>query len=69
MTEPDYKIEELFNAKMLKQEYPTVNRVEVISSEGEEIIWDVWDECSKVQVRFQNYGETLKVFFIKEEPK
>jgi hypothetical protein len=67
MTEPDYKIEELFNAKMLKQEYPTVNRVEVISSEGEEIIWDVWDECSKVQVSFQNYGETLKVFFIKED--
>jgi hypothetical protein len=67
MTEPDYKIEELFNTKMLKQEYPTVNRVEVISSEGEKIIWDVWDECSNVQVSFQNYGETLKVFFIKEE--
>jgi hypothetical protein len=67
MTEPDYKIEELFNAKMLKQEYPTVNRVEVISSEGEEIIWDVWDECSKVQVSFQNYGETLKVFLVKED--
>ena len=69
MTEPDYKIEELFNNRILKQKYPNVNRVEVISSEGEEIIWDVWDECSNVQVSFHNYGKTLKVFLIKEDPK
>ena len=44
------------------QKYPDVNRVEVISSEGEEIFWDEWDECSKVQVSFHNDGKTLKVF-------
>ena len=44
------------------QKYPNVNRVEVISSEGEEFVWDVWDECSKVQVSFHNDGKTLKVF-------
>jgi hypothetical protein len=44
------------------QKYPDVNRVEVISSEGEEFFWDEWDECSKVQVSFHNDGKTLKVF-------
>ena len=44
------------------QKYPNVNRVEVISSEGEEFVWDVWDECSKVQVSIHNDGKTLKVF-------
>ena len=48
------------------QKYPNVNRVEVISSEisseGEEIFWDSWDECSKVQVSIHNDGKTLKVF-------
>ena len=44
------------------QKYPDVNRVEVISSEGEEFVWDVWDECSKVQVSIHNDGKTLKVF-------
>ena len=44
------------------QKYPNVNRVEVISSEGEKIFWDVWDECSKVQVSIHNDGKTLKVF-------
>ena len=67
MTEPDYKIGELFNTRMLKQKYPNVNRVEVISSEGEEVVWDVWDECSNVQVWFNTDGKTLKVFFVKEE--
>ena len=42
--------------------FPDVNRVEVISSEGEEIFWDSWDECSKVQVSIHNDGKTLKVF-------
>ena len=44
------------------QKYPDVNRVEVISSEGEEFVWDVWEECSKVQVSIHNDGKTLKVF-------
>jgi hypothetical protein len=44
------------------QKYPNVNRVEVISSEGEEFVWDVWEECSKVQVSIHNDGKTLKVF-------
>lgn len=44
------------------QKYPDVNRVEVISSEGEEFFWDSWDECSEVQVSFHNDGMTLKVF-------
>ena len=48
------------------QKYPNVNRVEVISSEisseGEEIFWDSWDECSKVQVSIHNDGKTLKLF-------
>jgi len=44
------------------QKYPEVNRVEVISSEGGEFIWDEWDECSEVQVSFHNDGKTLKVF-------
>jgi len=44
------------------QKYPNVNRVEVISSEGGEFIWDEWDECSKVQVSIHNDGKTLKVF-------
>ena len=44
------------------QKYPNVNRVEIISSEGEEFVWDVWDECSKVQVSIHNDGKTLKVF-------
>jgi hypothetical protein len=44
------------------QKYPNVNRVEVISSEGEEIFWDEWEECSKVQVSIHNDGKTLKVF-------
>ena len=44
------------------QKYPNVNRVEVISSEGEEFVWDVWDECSKVQVSIHNDGKTLKLF-------
>jgi hypothetical protein len=48
------------------QKYPNVNRVEVISSEGEEIFWDSWDECSKVQVSIHNDGKTLKVFLVKE---
>ena len=48
------------------QKYPEVNRVEVISSEGGEFIWDEWDECSKVQVSFHNDGKTLKVFLVKE---
>jgi hypothetical protein len=49
------------------QKYPDVNRVEVISSEGGEFIWDEWDECSKVQVSFHNDGKTLKVFLVKED--
>ena len=48
------------------QKYPNVNRVEVISSEisseGEEIFWDSWDECSEVQVSIHNDGKTLKLF-------
>ena len=51
------------------QKYPDVNRVEVISSEGEEFFWDEWDECSKVQVSFHNDGKTLKVFLVKELQK
>lgn len=49
------------------QKYPDVNRVEVISSEGEEFIWDEWDECSKVHVSFHNDGKTLIVFLVKED--
>jgi hypothetical protein len=49
------------------QKYPDVNRVQVISSEGEEFFWDEWDECSKVQVSFHNDGKTLKLFLVKED--
>ena len=44
---------------------PEVNRIEVISSEGEEYFWDVYDECSNVQVNILNEGKTLKVFLVK----
>ena len=47
------------------QKYPEVNRVQVISSEGEEFFWDEYDECSKVQVSFHNNGKTLKLFLVK----
>ena len=47
------------------QRHPDVNRVEVISVEGEEIIWDEWDECSKVRISFHDDGKTLKVFLLK----
>ena len=49
------------------QKYPDVNRVQVISSEGEEFFWDEWDECSKVQVSFHNDGKTLKLFLTKKD--
>jgi hypothetical protein len=45
---------------------PDVNRIEVISSEDGEFVWDVFDECSKVQVSIHNDGKTLKVFLVKE---
>jgi hypothetical protein len=48
------------------QKYPEVNRIEVISNEDGEFVWDVFDECSKVQVSFHNDGKTLKVFLVKE---
>ena len=44
---------------------PEVNRIEVISSEGEEYFWDVYDECSNVRVNILNEGKTLKVFLVK----
>ena len=44
------------------QKYPDINRIEVISNDGGECVWDVWDECSKVQVSIHNDGKTLKVF-------
>ena len=47
------------------QKYPNVNRIEVISSEGEEFVWDVYDECSNVRVNILNEGKTLKVFLVK----
>lgn len=47
------------------QHCPEVNRIEVISSEGEEFFWDVYDECSNVNVSFQNDGKTFKVFLVK----
>jgi hypothetical protein len=46
--------------------FPDVNRVEVISNDGEEFVWDVWDECSKVRVSLHNNGKTLKIFLVKE---
>ena len=49
------------------QKHPDVNRIEVISSEGEEFFWDVYDECSNVNVSFQNDGKTLKVFLVKNK--
>ena len=48
------------------QKYPDVNRVEIISNDGEEFVWDVWDECSKVRVSLHNNGKTLKIFLVKE---
>jgi hypothetical protein len=45
--------------------FPDVNRIEVISSEGEEYFWDVYDECSNVRVNILNDGKTLKVFLVK----
>ena len=49
------------------QKYPDVNRVELISNEGGEFIWDVWDECSKVHISLQDDGKTLKVFLVNKE--
>jgi len=49
----------------LPKNFPDVNRIEVISSEGEEYFWDVYDECSNVHISFQNDGKTLKVFLVK----
>ena len=49
------------------QKYPNVNRIEVISSEGEEFFWDVYDDCFNVNVSFQNDGKTLKVFLVKNK--
>jgi hypothetical protein len=46
--------------------FSDVNRVEVISNDGEEFVWDVWDECSKVRVSLHNNGKTLKIFLVKE---
>jgi hypothetical protein len=49
--------------------FPDVNRIEVISSEGEEFFWDVYDECSNVRVNILNDGKTLKVFLVKKNQK
>ena len=49
------------------QKYSNVNRIEVISSEGEEYFWDVYDDCSNVNISFQNDGKTLKVFLVKNK--
>ena len=49
--------------------FPDVNRIEVISSEGEEFFWDVYDECSNVRVNILNDGKTLKVFLVKGNQK
>jgi hypothetical protein len=53
----------------LPKNFPDVNRIEVISSEGEEYFWDVYDECSNVRVNILNEGKTLKVFLVKGQLK
>jgi hypothetical protein len=49
------------------QKLPNVNRIEVISSEGEDYFWDVYDKCFNVNVSFKNDGKTLKVFLVKNK--
>jgi hypothetical protein len=56
------------NEDLLKH-YPDVNRVELISNDGEEFVWDIWDECSKVHISLKNDGKTLKLFLVKEDSK